>query len=102
MQKQIRLELLPSGATWWMARSARAAMMALHLEGVIFRRKWKPPCLQPWEGPFADPTHRLPQHPRVAAERRAARKRWRERQRACKAAKLAAERGDAAGSDIAA
>jgi len=104
VQKQIRSELLPSGATWWMARSARAALMALHLEGVIFRRKWKPPRLEPWEGPFADPTRRLPQAPEVAAERAAARKRWRLRQanRACQTAKLAAERDDAAGTDIAA
>jgi hypothetical protein len=56
----------------------------------------------PWEGPFADPNERLPQAPEVAAQRRAARQRWRERQRACKAAKLAAERDDAAGDDIAA
>jgi hypothetical protein len=62
-QKQVRVELLPAGATWWMARSARAAMMALHLSGVVFRRHWKPPGLQPWEGPFADPTQRLPQAP---------------------------------------
>lgn len=27
-------------------------MMALHLSGVVFRRKWKPPRLKPWEGPF--------------------------------------------------
>jgi hypothetical protein len=79
-QKQIRLEMLPSGATWWMARSARAALMALHLEGVVFRRKWKPPRLKPWEGPFADPTRRLPQAPEVAADRAAARRRWRLRQ----------------------
>jgi hypothetical protein len=52
--------------------------------------------------PFADPHQRLPQAPEVAAQRRAALKRWRERQRACEAAKLAAERGDAAGGDIAA
>src|SRR4029077_2490015 len=37
VQKQIRLEILPAGASWWMARSARAALMALHLEGVVFR-----------------------------------------------------------------
>src|SRR4029077_12358232 len=43
VQKQVRVELLPAGATWWMARSARAAMMALHLSGVVFRRRWKPP-----------------------------------------------------------
>jgi len=54
--------------------------MALHLSGVVFRRRWKPPRLKPWEGPFADPTRRLPQAPDVAARRRAARRRWRERQ----------------------
>jgi hypothetical protein len=80
MQKQVRVELLPAGATWWMARSARAAMMALHLSGVVFRRRWKPPRLKPWEGPFADPHQRLPQAPDVAARRRAARRRWRARQ----------------------
>jgi hypothetical protein len=80
VQKQVRVELLPAGATWWMARSARAAMMALHLSGVVFRRRWKPPRLRPWEGPFPDPTRRLPQAPDVAARRRAARRRWRVRQ----------------------
>jgi hypothetical protein len=45
-QKQIRTEMLPAGAVWWMTRSARAAMMALHLSGVVFRRKWEPPRLQ--------------------------------------------------------
>jgi hypothetical protein len=68
-QKQIRLEMLPAGAEWWMARSARAALMALHLSGVVFRRRWKPPRLKPFEGPFADPTRRLPQARDVAAER---------------------------------
>ena len=81
VQKQIRLEMLPAGAVWCMARSARAALMALHLSGVVFRRRWKPPRLKPWEGPFADPTQRLPQAPDVAARRRAARRRWRVRQR---------------------
>jgi hypothetical protein len=89
-QKQRRLELLPAGAVWLMARSARAAMMALHLSGVVFRRKWKPPRLKPWEGPFADPTQRLPQAPDVAVRRTAARRASRERQRARKAATLAA------------
>jgi hypothetical protein len=80
-QKQIRLEMLPAGADWWLVRSARAALMALHLSGVVFRRKWKPPRLKPWEGPFADPHRRLPQAPDVAAHRRAARRRWRARRR---------------------
>jgi hypothetical protein len=91
-QKQRRLELLAADAVWLMARSARAAVMALHLSGVVFRRRWKPPRLKPWEGPFADPNERLPQAPDVAARRRAARRRSRERQRACKATKLAAAR----------
>ena len=77
VQKQIRTEMLPAGAVWWMARSAGAAMMALSLSGVVFRRKWEPPLLQPWEGPFPDPTQRLPQHPKVAAERREAKRRYR-------------------------
>jgi hypothetical protein len=42
------------------------------------------------------------QHPEVAALRRASQRAWRERQRARKAAKLAAERDAAAGDDIAA
>jgi hypothetical protein len=55
-QKQVRAELLPAGAEWWMARSARAAMMVLHLSGLPFRRPWKAPPLHAWEGPFPDPT----------------------------------------------
>jgi hypothetical protein len=46
----------------------------------------------PWEGPFADPTQRLPQHPVGGAERAAARKWYRERKREREAARLAAER----------
>jgi hypothetical protein len=96
VQKQVRVELLQAGATWWMARSARAAMMALHFSGVVFRRRWQPPRLQPWEGPFADPTRRLPQAPDVAARRRAARRRWRLRQRARAAQRAAAARYEGA------
>jgi hypothetical protein len=88
-QKQARAEMLPAGALWYMARSARAAMTALYLAGVQFCRPWEPPPLEPWEGPFTDPNQRLPQEPRVAAQRRAAQRRWRERQRVRKAAKLA-------------
>jgi hypothetical protein len=103
-QKQLRLEILPVGARWWMARSARAAMMALHLSGVVFRRKWKPPQLKPWEGPFVDPTQRLPQHPIVAAQKREEKRRYRLRKelREREAAQPAAERNDVAGGDIAA
>jgi hypothetical protein len=79
VQKQVRAELLAAGALWWMARSANAAMMALHLSGVPFLKPWQPPPLNPWEGPFADPNQRLPQEPGVAARRRAAQRAWRER-----------------------
>jgi hypothetical protein len=44
-QKQLRLAMLAAGADWWLVRSARAALMALHLSGAVFRRKWKPPRL---------------------------------------------------------
>jgi hypothetical protein len=63
VQKQVRLKMLPAGADWWLARSARAALMASHLSGVVFRQRWKPPRLKPWEGPFADPHQQLPQAP---------------------------------------
>jgi hypothetical protein len=39
-QKQVRAEPLPAGADWWMTRSAPAAMMALHLSGAVFRRRY--------------------------------------------------------------
>jgi hypothetical protein len=80
-QKQVRDELLSVGVKWWwLARSPRACMLALHRSGVPLV-KWKPPKkIERWEGPFQNPHARLPQHPRVAAERRAARKRWRLRQ----------------------
>jgi hypothetical protein len=58
-------------------------MTALHRSGVAFRRPWEPPPLEPWE-------ERLPQAPDVAARRRAARKRWRERQKAARAPKQSA------------
>jgi hypothetical protein len=46
-----------------------------------FRKDFNCPQLWPWEGPFAHPTQRLPQHPAVAAERREEKRRyplWRE------------------------
>jgi hypothetical protein len=102
-QKRVFAELRAMGADVYLARSAAAALEALRRSNVPFRRPWEPPQLQPWEGPFADPHQRLPQHPEVAAQRRAAQRAWRERhKRARKAAKLAAERDDAAGDDIAA
>jgi hypothetical protein len=36
---------LAAGGAWWMARSARAALAALYLSHVPFRRRWKLPKL---------------------------------------------------------
>jgi hypothetical protein len=76
-QKQVRVGMLPTGAVYVLARSSRAALMALHLLNVPFRREWKPPQIEPHEGPFFDPTQRLPAHPKVREERREAKRRYR-------------------------
>jgi hypothetical protein len=90
-QKEIRFEMLPAGVKWWMARSPRAVMMALKGSGVPFRHPYATRRLDPWEGPFADPSQRLPQHPVVRAKARAALERWKARQRERKAAMLPAD-----------
>jgi hypothetical protein len=107
-QRQVCKELRAAGAGWYCVRSATAALVALRLSNVPFRREWKPQelqawlgRLQAWQGPFTDPD-RLPQAPQLAARRRAAQRRWRDRQRAREVAKLAADRADAAGADTAA
>jgi len=51
-QKKVRSELLAASAEWWMARTWRAAPMALHLSGVPLRPPWTPQPLDPWEGPL--------------------------------------------------
>jgi hypothetical protein len=101
VQRRVFAELRAMGADVYLARSAAAALEALRRSNVPFRRCWEPPPLAAWEGPFSDPYRRLPQHPEVAAQRRAAQRAWRERhKRAREAAKLAAEREAAAGDDI--
>ena len=95
-------------AQWWVCRSAHAAMWALRKSGVRFRtivhedgttERWRQPRLARWEIPRRDPAEPRPNAPEVTAQRRAAQL---ARQRARKAAKLAAERDDAAGGDTAA
>jgi hypothetical protein len=81
---------------WWMARSARAALTALHRSGVPFQPAWVPVPLHPWEGPFTGAERRLPMHPAIAARQREACRRWRERKRARALEEAAAaERADA-------
>jgi hypothetical protein len=93
-QKQVRAELLRAGATYWLARGSASALRALQLSGVVFRKPWTPPRLEPWEGPFsgADPAQRLPTAPEEAARVRTAMRRLRARRRAAREAALAAER----------
>jgi hypothetical protein len=94
VQKAVRLELLQAGASYYWARTARAAMTALVCQGVALRRKWKPRQLREWEGPSE--TQCLAIEPTAKAQRNAAQRAWRERhKRAREAAKLAAERDDA-------
>jgi hypothetical protein len=69
-------------------------MFALWKSGVKFREieladgtvaRWRRPRLEPWEQPKADPSSPVPMHPRVLAQRRDARRRWRERKRVLEA-----------------
>lgn len=78
-QKEVRAGLIAIGCRWFMARSARAALIALLRAGVPFREPWEPPRLEAWEGPWEDPTQRLPQHPEIAAQSREANARYREK-----------------------
>jgi hypothetical protein len=91
-QRRVFAELRAAGADVYLARTSAAALEALRRSNVPFRRPWEPPELQPWEGPFAfaDSDQHLPQEPGVRAERRAAQRRWRERQRARRAETAAA------------
>ena len=86
VQRQICAELRVAGADWYLARTAEAALAALRRSNVPFRQPWTPPPLEPWEGPFTGAMicsgQRLPQAPEVSAQRRAAQRRWRARQRA--------------------
>jgi len=85
VQRQVCAELRVAGADWYLARSAEAALVALRLSNVPFRHPWTPPPLEPWHGPFTGAMicsgQRLPQAPEVAAQRKAAQRAWRERQR---------------------
>jgi hypothetical protein len=80
-QKEVRAGLVAVGCRWFMVRSARAALVALLRAGVPFRESWEVPRLEPWEGPWEDPTQRLPQHPEIAAQSREANARYREKRK---------------------
>lgn len=85
-QREVRRELLASGADWWLARSANAAMVALSRSGVEFRQieqpdgtieRWQPPELGAWEEPTQNPSRRHRSHPDLTAKRREAKRRQR-------------------------
>ena len=63
-EQQVRADLLAVGCAWFMARSLRAALAALHRSGVPFRRSWRA-SHEVWEGPFDGSEKRLPQLPEV-------------------------------------
>jgi hypothetical protein len=99
-QRAVREALIRSGAEWWEARSATAAMVALAESGVKFREivredgsveVWATPELEGWAVPRRDPSELRPRHPAVLARDREPQRRRRERWRA-----LAAERVDGA------
>ncbi len=102
-QEEVRLQILRAGGMWFLVRTARAALVALHGVGIRFRRPWKTPVLEPWEQPVSDTAQPMVWHPEVLRQWREdkKRRRSRERQRACKAANLAAASDDAAGDDSA-
>jgi len=85
-QREVALELQAAGAAWHLARTPAAALTALYREGVCLGGWEQPAELARWEGPFSDPRARLPEHPEVAAARREATARYRERKRARAAA----------------
>jgi hypothetical protein len=96
----VREGLLRAGAQWWVCRSAKAAMWALAQSGVPFRtivhqdgtiECWQQPELPPWEMPKRNPHERRPRAPE-----------WEPAAETAEIAKLAAERDDAPGGDIAA
>ena len=77
-QRRVRAELVAAGAHWWLVRSARAAMAALHRSGVRFREierpggsvaRWRADELADWEQPRADTSKLHPAHPKLRALR---------------------------------
>jgi hypothetical protein len=97
-QKQVRVELLRVGCKWWLARSARAALTALHRSGVVFRHPWRPLQLPPWQGPFPDPNKKMPWAPGVLAQWRREKREQRQRYQARIAAQRAAASAASAGT----
>jgi len=80
-QREIRSELLAQGCKWFLCRSAASALVALHRVGVAFDPGWQPPKLEPWEQPIEDPSEPHPRHPSLTAQRREAKRRYREAKR---------------------
>jgi hypothetical protein len=57
---------MSADCAWFLVRTSRAALAALHRSGVPLVN-WKPPQLEPHEGPFSDPTRRLLRAPEATA-----------------------------------
>jgi hypothetical protein len=95
-QRLMREAIVSAGGVWWLARSAPAAITALHLSGVKLRARnggrFRPPRLPTWEEPVQDPALFKPMHPAAVAARSSARQRQRERVRQQRRALWEAER----------
>jgi hypothetical protein len=108
-QRAAREALLRAGADWVECRSVSAVMQAVHEAGVPLNmiahsdgiECWRQPALEPWEVPRRHPDELRPRAAEVAEKHRDMMRVWRGRRRARKAAKLAGERDDVAGGDIA-
>jgi hypothetical protein len=102
-QKEVRLEMLRAGGMWWLCRTARSALVALHRSGVGLRtragRRWKPPVLKPYEEPVTDP-EQMVWHPAVLRQWRADRARQQARHRARIAAARSREADGAAAVQV--
>jgi hypothetical protein len=104
--------MIAAGCAWFECRTAAAAMAAIASCGLRFREivngsgereSYQHPTLAPFEHWRTDPTDKRPAHPLVTIARGEAKRRYRLRKemRAREAAKLAPERNDDAGDDIA-
>jgi hypothetical protein len=89
-QRDVRLQILRAGGMWWLVRSVRAGLTALHRSGVELRtragRQWVPPVLPAWEEPVSDLEQPIVWHPAVLRQWREDKARSRARQREREAA----------------
>jgi hypothetical protein len=89
-QREVALQIQRAGGKYWVCRTVRSALVALHRSKVELRtrtgRRWNPPKLPAWEKPVSDLDRPVIWHDAVLARWRADRRRSLARQRERKAA----------------